>query len=1452
MVKINNFPIHYRFDLGMIITFSVSLFLLLSASHIFSKEIDPEKIIYLQGGNQSIEASLVPENPSGRIVADSSLIRSLVDGKTLITHVSEAGGGRGLLTGTMPKLQDGRYRASIGTYLPSQKPLDRSDRLILVDSHPPVIELIEPGEGEFPREARMLVFKLSDSDNGSGISIDTDSNGLKITAAGVDVSDQSFVMINRQLHLMLHLSFPDSFVSHGAIFKVGISLKDRAGNTGHFLNTFKVREILEPEFHFFPCGDTSYIETRSEFLVYPSPQTTALRVGMEFPLDIMVFGYNGRGYQYPGAVQQDLGESREVNKVMPFFQEAVGGHIEITSMTGNIGIQKLPDTNLEDSMTRYKIYQNRLASMGNQVEFLKIRYPVSIKIEEDAGFCNAKEAVTGRDDSIYNHIPQDKIQYHYETILYPVFLEVEDSAYDLNLFMKEAALIAEVRIDPIEIMDTGASWFAVDGVKHWFTRHGASCRSEIPVQEGLVHYQIALAGRIGNHREARAGDNGRTLLIEDDYRVRLAPPEIIEFRYSRALNMLQAHVADIGTPIEKLKVRLQMPGMNDQFDFDADRGEFSAVLPYTPMSVMTATLSVTDQAGQTTTERCTIFGEPEKESLRHQPQDSTASAYYATVPHNSDIRRRIGFRHGKTLVETCEKSEQQGIYVGSRFVPISVTGDSLLLVQLHEKIRRASHGDDRYINNRFGTRSSQVKSSTFRQGKSNPKTKEDVRNLDVKLFYGNYDQEKYEIGRYPGISSVRMGAGGNSDVRQTVYCLLGYKDGKDFFPADPREKSLAGLRLSRKISETCSIKALDLHAPVISAVYHSQNNQVHASIHDHGMPLDQLDIEFSGQADFDKSNIFYRKQLPFNYRNGGFTGQFMPPDRGEFFILKIIASDKAGNSGHINLKICIPRKPPEVSIAVETRESGSTLRRNAINVDALMTAEARDDSKLRPQDMIFWLDDKVLPPFGPINGDGLDQPVNLWARQFHFKGLYAARLDEGSHLARFRATDALGLSAETTKVFEFNQAPVICNFKVMPDSLRRVGGPSFTATIYDQGGDLNKDGIRLSIDGHQIDAALFFYDRGSGYFAVEGDLAIDNGRHLAKLVATDSRGNGDEVLIRFSNQLQTLRAQVVDDDAGIVIDTISLMELERQNGDGKVNPGERVRLFVALRNDSEWQADGCRGHLAAENDKLTVEIDSMAFGTIAPKATLTPTKGFDLQVDSRVLDGTVGDPLDTHFNLFVQCNEGFSSRMPFVLPIYRPTQATNFGSAVKLRLDPLPPSISADRILVSGEVVSTTSNIAEMSIRVNGTLQGPVRYNRNGGRFEANIDLNENDNVIEVEAWDEAGARGLDRGYVFRSKAFISPEITISTPDEGSFFQCEDFIVAGALNAGSGEIDEVYVEIEKSSYSTDCPVSVNGNSFSAVCSNIDNGGTYDVHVVLETDQGFEAEDVVGIVIGDCF
>jgi hypothetical protein len=68
----------------------------------------------------------------------------------------------------------------------------------------------------------------------------------------------------------------------------------------------------------------------------------------------------------------------------------------------------------------------------------------------------------------------------------------------------------------------------------------------------------------------------------------------------------------------------------------------------------------------------------------------------------------------------------------------------------------------------------------------------------------------------------------------------------------------------------------------------------------------------------------------------------------------------------------------------------------------------------------------------------------------------------------------------------------------MPDPVRMIGGPALTAMVIDRGGDLNINGLALTIDGQPVAASMLFYDAASGYFAVDGPLALADGPHVAK------------------------------------------------------------------------------------------------------------------------------------------------------------------------------------------------------------------------------------------------------------------------------------------------------------------------------------------------------------------
>ena len=554
------------------------------------------------------------------------------------------------------------------------------------------------------------------------------------------------------------------------------------------------------------------------------------------------------------------------------------------------------------------------------------------------------------------------------------------------------------------------------------------------------------------------------------------------------------------------------------------------------------------------------------------------------------------------------------------------------------------------------------------------------------------------------------------------------------------------------------------------------------------------------------------------------------------------------------IKAVIPRSPPELEIRVETETSDLIFGHNSFDINACMSADATDDSEILPEGTTFWLDGQVLAQFNQPDMRPYQMRSSAFGRSaFHYQGMYAAKIVEGEHVARFRATDATGLSAETVRPFEFSLAPVIRDFKIMPGAVLKAGGPVFSAMVFDRGGDLDVTGLSVDINGEPVEANRLYYDPASGYFAVEGPLDFSDGRHTARLTAVDNQGNRVKASIQFIRRLQVVLTPGPEDDADMRIDTVSMMELSDHNGDGQANPGELIRLFIPLRNDSRQSVEQCRAVLVTGNEDISVETKDVLYGRIEPGAVVMPMKGFDLRSSREVLSGIVSDPHDIHFDLTVTCASENEWRLPLILPIYRPSVPVEISSAVNLTIDRLPPATNNAQIQLNGDVTSSGAFITAVVVRVNGTAVNPVAFNREGGRFEAAIPLEVGPNVIEVMATDQTGAQGYAVDNIQRAPIFKPPEIHIATPAENAFFQCGTLVVTGTYDSGSSDISHLTVKVPWSSKSG-CPVTIIDNrNFTADCGPvIPIGGVYSIDVSIETIQGIQAQDTRGIIVGDCF
>jgi hypothetical protein len=1430
---------------GLVLFLTGVLFLLCAGPGMGADEDDT--VHFAKSGNQEFSATLVPDPQPGMVPDDPSLVEVTAGNKPTPFTLEEASGGQARLGGTLPGLKDGRHKAVVTTWIPEGGQKDRKQLLLFVDSTPPVIELVEPTGDNLPRCASSLRFRVSDGENGSGVAADPDACGLQVDVAGAAVELTRFTYDGAELCLQVVFQFPGSGPVPGSDIGVTVSLKDRAGNTGRFTKSFSVDGLVAPAYQMLDCSHLhSYIETAGEFLIEPSLAAFSLDAGASRQLQFITRGYAGKNHVFPNAFIQQLEKAiglSEIFELQPYFQKAVGDRITVTTDSATISIQKTADNDFKDSQVTFVVSQNNPAPVNAEAALLHVTYPATVQLKaSNEQYCAAGLGFyqSGEVESAYDLLPEEVFVYTYKTITIPVFLETTADPVQIKISQEDNQLTARVGFVPIELMDTAASWFAFGGNKYWFEQQGDVCVASGPAWEGTIRYQLAAAHKIARFEGLQGGftAEGNSLFYDGDILVRMNPPVIENFRYDREKNTLYADIHDQGTPPDELDIDLRVAGTTVTFVFDPATGKLSAELPYTPLAVLFATLSVTDRAHQKSKKTCTVMGEVEEDEEGDGDGTDPSDGTYAVGQQNGytanlnarGIERIIGTASdGMTLVEVCDEYLQWGYHSGGRFVPLLGRPETIRPVQLWS----------RDINN--------INASNHALWRQLP--------MEIVVFGASYDASRYRPapatktgGR---IETLTITGGRSSATRgEKIYFAVMAIDGSRHIPLRI-SYGLSGLSFTTRTVRKCRVEERDIQAPVVTPIYDPATSRVTANIHDHGMPLDQLKIGFSGRSD-SRSRVRYSSRLPYQYANGRFSGLFELPEEGELFDLEIRATDRAGNTGIGKLDISVPRTPPEVELSVVTRTTDASLSRNAVAADAMITAEAKDDSGIREEDTTLWVDDTVLPAFMRADhrtAGVMGRATAFWESDFHYKADYVARVSEGTHLARFKATDATGLSAEISQPFTFNLAPFITHFHIMPYTVQSGGGPAFTARVIDPGGDLDKDGLTFTIDGDETDASAIFYDRASGYFAVDGPLDLADGRHKAHLTAVDSRGNRAEDTLLFARSL-TIDTPGNVNDGALSISGLSLMELENHNGDGRANPGELVRLFLSLRNDTDRHLS-CIARLSAEDIDIAVETESLPYENMDPGSTLVPLQGFGLRLEEDILEKTSSDPYETDMTLRLDCRDGRERVLPFMLPIFQPTLPAELDSGVTVALDRLPPTTTEEILVIRGEVTSTQSFIEEMILLVNGGRQGDVRFVREGGRFEVPATLAEGNNTIEVHAGDETGARGSDAGFIFRANAFVPPSITITAPTNGQFFQCNDLVVSGTYTAGSANLDSITVDAPWEF--GDCPVTIIDDShFTVNCGSVAwSGGTYDVEATIETDEGVTASDEVSILVGDC-
>ncbi len=576
-----------------------------------------------------------------------------------------------------------------------------------------------------------------------------------------------------------------------------------------------------------------------------------------------------------------------------------------------------------------------------------------------------------------------------------------------------------------------------------------------------------------------------------------------------------------------------------------------------------------------------------------------------------------------------------------------------------------------------------------------------------------------------------------------------------------------------------------------NVLYHPSSDQVTAIIDDHGAPLDKLSISSNSYTNYSQQWLDYRGKdslgplsFTFNHTNGEFIGQFPLPGEYERFRVTISVRDANNNSTTANLSLDIPRFPPQVNLNIIQQDEYFAL--SSTQANTYLLGESYDTSLIDHNKTTLTIDDQLIHPL-LIQKGRFTTPDTLY---------YGVTLTEGNHRAHLQATDTLGLSSSASETFDLYYSPHIAQFVSHPLAIRQAGGPAFSALITDKGRDLSNQGIQLTIDDMPLPVSQLFYDEKNGYFVADGPLEVESGPHIARLTATDDHGHSVSKNLTFSDREQIFAGK--NSHNQLSLDDVTLWELENHNGDGWANPGELVRLFIALRNNDAAPIGPITGIMEAEDSLVTIEQNLVDYGIIE-QGTLPPTKGFDIRIDQNILDTSPSSPYEVHLNLIANVADNSQIVFPFILPIYTPSlteipqdNPIQNASNPKPQLQPLTIAISnlprtteQSTIKVSGTVTGGAT-IRRIVVSANGT---PVDATFNSSEnFQATVPLNLGVNIIEAQVIDQSRQQCSTREFITRMEPYVPPTLSINSPTAGNKFVCDIGSLSGTYNTGSSEL----------------------------------------------------------------
>jgi hypothetical protein len=887
---------------------------------------------------------------------------------------------------------------------------------------------------------------------------------------------------------------------------------------------------------------------------------------------------------------------------------------------------------------------------------------------------------------------------------------------------------------PAGRVQLSGSWFEAGGRSVWMTQSGDRCSAAIDaVREGPLdcRAQVTLASGVWRPAaDAAIAGDGPVRLFQGRVFVRRKPPRIDGFVYDPQTQALSALVSDDGTPLAELDIDLTLgDGAELPFTLDRATGRLSAHFPM-PEALVSARLAVVDLAGQSAEAICPILGvappaaAPQADAglTLHTEDDLPPSAGWARWQRRRKMLRRLA-----RLVRPAASPVQARPPAGQgpcRFSPGAV---------------------------RQGQRYRRVCSPGQKVG------------LPADLLA-------------PTLVGCRRDLG-NPDFLNPAAVPETEKWKPDWLYRRHFHLSWCAGLLSRPISQ-CRCSWIDDLKPVVT-ILRRDGRLLHARIGDHGASLSGMTLRFTAKATF-PGKTGYSGALPFTFDpdGGAFLGTLATPrSAGEHLDLRITATDRSGNTGWARTHAVLAVDPP--AVALKPVRLGQWTGAGGRTVNAYLMGEAVDPGGIDGFRTRLWIDAAAVPPLIEEGGAGDDGSGPDGRQPEPYRVFFGRRLDEGRHSARIQVFDFAGLGADARIDFELGYPPRISDFRAWPAAVQAAGGPALTASIVDPGGNLHAAGIQLQIDGRIIPRERWFYDPAHGYFVLDGPLDLPSGPHTARLAALDEGGRRAEasLVFRFDQPIATAASPA----GRLVLSDVGVWEIENHNGDGRANPGERIRLILALKNtDPVRVLDGVSGTLEAANTHFRIRRGDTAYGRIASGEIRVPFQGVEVDIDADIISDTGADPVLVPCVLRVASRDrAEATPLTFAVPVYRPTlpgagpagagsapgidtPSSNApgtgpsGGSVDIRLDPYPQTVRGTPLTLKGSVDCTGARLDWVKAWINGRPLRP--YVHHGlKRFACTLDLALGENRIELRARDKQGTIGSTTARVVLSPPELPP-----------------------------------------------------------------------------------------------